>query len=80
VSAERKISIEQYLDVLEITVELVHFGASLLENGARPEHGGVILHGLLHVETELGSRNVAVSESDLVQIGNRFFSRCLNIR
>jgi hypothetical protein len=72
-----KKSKEQYLDVFEVTVELVHFGASLLEDAACPEHGGVILHGFLHIQTQLGSRNVAVGETDLVQIGNRLLSRCL---
>lgn len=63
--------------MFEVTVKLVHFSASLLEHGACPENGGVVLHGFLHVETELGSWNVTISETDLVQIGNRFLARCL---
>ena len=35
-----------------------------------PEDGGVVLHGLLHVEPELGGRGGAVGEAELVEVGH----------
>jgi hypothetical protein len=46
-----------------VLVDRVHLGAALVENVTSPEDGGVLLHGLLHVQSHVGNRIRAIRVS-----------------
>ena len=64
-NAGEGLSVMSSWQTYEFLVKLVNLVASLLEQVASTEHSSVRLHGLLHVESQLGCGYVASSEADL---------------
>lgn len=57
-------------DILEGLEDLVNLGDTLIQGGLGTEDGGIVLHDLLHVQTESGSGDGAGGVAELVQVGN----------
>lgn len=50
---------------------------TFLERALLAEHGGVLLHALLHAQTQLRRRDAAVGVAQLVQVGDALLPRRL---
>lgn len=51
---------------------------TLLKSLSSTEHSGVVLHGLLHLEADIGSRFGTIGETNLVEIGNTLLTSVLS--
>ena len=62
-------SVRQF-DVGHVLPQSIHLLNTLLHDGAGPEHGGVGLHGLLHLEPDGGGVHVSLGVPHLVDVGD----------
>lgn len=70
---EVRIPHESLVGDLEVGLILIELGQnldSLLEDISTTEDSGVLLHGLLHGETEFGSGDVSLVVAEMVEVGN----------
>lgn len=65
------------LDVVDLGIDVVHDIDSLLESFSDSVDGGVLLHGGLHLESDLGSGDVSVGVPELVEHVKGFFAGVL---
>ena len=56
------------LDISELLDNVVHLLATLLESLLSSEDSGVVLHGSLHLESEISGRNSTVSITEAIEV------------
>lgn len=59
------------LDVLELLVDFLHLVDTVLQDGTVAEHSSMMLHGLLHLQAQIGGGDGAIGVAQLVQVGHR---------